>query len=163
MTIPKLCIDVLCGVEDGTDRACLKILDKNAIIAFNINEDNKDYFKQYCKNYGSFFHPSKPQDIPNQHMYNEILKIFRQTIAFNTVSVVAVPFCKISRDKQGMNEMVSRPNYVLSENDKSMGVYLNGDITKKKLGKKFISKTKCCFKAIEVLANINMTGYEDEI
>jgi len=150
VTIPKLCIDVLCAIEDGTERASLKILDQQAISAFNIPQDRLDYFKQFCQTYGNFFHPCN--DIANQHMYNEILQVFKQWFTFTTISMMVVPFCKINYDKNGMNEMVSRPNYVLSDADKSMGVYLNGEITRKRSGNKnkTLRKVKCSFKAIEI-------------
>lgn len=97
-------------------------------------------------------------------MYDEILRIFKNSISFNSVSVDAVPFCKISHDKQNMTEMVSRPGYVTSESDKQLAIFLNGDITKRSVnaGKKMIMKKKCCFKAVEVRKLIDLSNYENE-
>ena len=93
ITVPKLCIDILWSVEDGTERASLKLQDQQAITAFNIPSDRVDYFKQYCSKYGNFFHPAN--DIPNKFMHDEILKVFRHTYSFSTFTVIAIPFWKV--------------------------------------------------------------------
>ena len=148
ITVPKLCIDVLSTIEDGTERASLRILDQQAISAFNIRDNEIVLFKQYCTEYGNYFHPRN--DSPNETMQRNILRVFKQAFSFSRITVLAVPFCKIKTDKNAMNEMVSRPNYVLSESEKNMGIYLNGEITRKWKGNKTIRKVNCSFKAIEV-------------
>ena len=93
ITVPKLCIDILCSVEDGTERASLKLQDQQVITAFNIPSDRIEYFKQYWSKYGNFFHPAS--EIPNIFMHNEIMKVFKQSYSFSTFSVIAVPFWKV--------------------------------------------------------------------
>lgn len=150
--MPKLCIDILCAIEDGTERASLKLLDQDAISAFGIPQDRIDYFKQYCSTYGNFFHPNTSSEVQNKFMHNEILKVFKQSYSFSTFSVLATPFCKINYDKNVGNESVSRPNYVSSETEKNLGIYLNGEVTRKPAGfkNKIIRKVKCSFKAVDI-------------
>ena len=132
--------------------------------AFNIKEDRLEYFKGYCKSYGTFFHPVKDSDIQNKHMYNEVLNSFKNSISFKVISVDAVPYCRISQDKQGMNEMVSRPGYINSESDKNLSVFLNGDTQKRFIHKdrRQTIKSKCCFKAVQVRNKYDFSNFENE-
>ena len=49
--------------------------------------------------------------------------------------------------------MVSRPSYVMTESDKSLPVYLNGEITLKKIGRKTTRKVKWSFRAVDIKEN----------
>jgi hypothetical protein len=126
-------------------------MDQQAISAFDIQQDNQELFKQYCMTYGNFFFPCR--DKPNADMYGRIERVFKNSFLFSNISLVVIPFCKVNYDRSGTNEMVSRPNYVLSDADKNMPVYLNGEISLSRGGNKTKKKIKCSFKAIDVKKN----------
>lgn len=108
-----------------------------------------DYFKPFCRKNGNFFYPNR--DMANDHMYNEILKVFKNNYSFNSISVVCTPYCKIKFDKSTGNDAVANISYVLSDADKSMPVYLNGEVSDKKANRgKIDRKIKCCFKVVGI-------------
>jgi hypothetical protein len=137
---PKLVIQVLCNLQDGTTKASLELKNERCITAFKISEEEQRMLKDYCLAHGSFMNPSGVQN----PMYRSVLNVFKKFEIWQQMIFYCKPYSKATNEKKnrdtgygnntGYGETISRPTFLLKEKEKE--IFLNGELTypKQKIG-----------------------------